>query len=297
MIRQSIKRQIVSIAVGLVILMVITSSLSMVMAGRVGLLLNELTTRYIPAYGHLTRMDVRSLERALALRRMVIARMLTPPDEAGYAEQLKIFETKGLEVEREAVAARKLINAIIEDVTTPSDNAALGRIDIRIEVATSDLRRHLDDEVSQMLPLLDERHLAEARHALARVETFRDEFNQRVDSIRADMLGQVDASAATVMRDQQRTILVSAILTALAAIFGLIFAVLVSGGITRPVRRLLEGTRAVEAGRLDGSRRSRRVMKLANCRPRSIAWLNNCVETYGSEKPLANILTQKSWRD
>jgi class 3 adenylate cyclase len=35
----------------------------------------------------------------------------------------------------------------------------------------------------------------------------------------------------------------------------LIFAILVSDGITPPVRRLLEGTRAVEAGRLDGSHR------------------------------------------
>ena len=35
----------------------------------------------------------------------------------------------------------------------------------------------------------------------------------------------------------------------------MIFAILVSDGITRPVRRLLEGTRAVEAGRLDGSHR------------------------------------------
>src|SRR5205807_6974707 len=82
---------------------------------------------------------------------------------------------------------------------------------------------------------------------------FRDEFNQKIATIRADMLAQVHASAATVMRNQQRAILVSAIVTALAAILGLIFAILVSDGITRPVRRLLEGTRAVEAGRLDGS--------------------------------------------
>jgi adenylate cyclase len=39
----------------------------------------------------------------------------------------------------------------------------------------------------------------------------------------------------------------------LAAILGLIFSLFVGTGITRPVRRLLEGTRAVEAGRLDGS--------------------------------------------
>jgi len=253
MIRQSIKRQIVSIAVGLVVLMVITSVLSMVIARGVGHLLDELTTRYIPAYGNLARMNVRSLERALALRWMVIAKMQAPPDEAGYAERFRIFEAKGLEVEQEAAAARKLIIAIIEDVTTPSDNAALARIESRIDTATSDLRRHLNDETAQMLPLLDVRDFVEARRALARVDTLRDEFNQKIDTIRADMLAQVHASAATVMRNQQRAILVSAIVTALAAILGLIFAILVSDGITRPVRRLLEGTRAVEAGRLDGS--------------------------------------------
>ena len=253
MIRQSIKRKIVSIAVGLIVLMVITSVLSMVMARRVGHLLDELTTRYIPAYGNLAQMNVHSLERALALRRMVIAKMQAPPDEAGYAERFRIFEAKGLEVEQEAAAARKLIIAIIEDVTTPSDNAALARIESRIDTATSDLHRHLNDETAQMLPLLDARDFVEARRALARVDTLRDQFNQKIDTIRADMLAQGHASAATVLRNQQRVILVSAIVTALAAILGLIFAILVSDHITRPVRRLLEGTRAVEAGRLDGS--------------------------------------------
>ena len=42
-------------------------------------------------------------------------------------------------------------------------------------------------------------------------------------------------------------------MTALAAALGLLFAILVSGGITRPVRLLLEGTREVEAGHLDRS--------------------------------------------
>src|SRR5215470_11788862 len=82
MIRQSIKRQIVSIAVDLIILMIITSTLSMVMAGKVGHLLDELTMRYIPAYGHLARTDISLDERALALRRIIIARMQEPPDEA-----------------------------------------------------------------------------------------------------------------------------------------------------------------------------------------------------------------------
>jgi adenylate cyclase len=43
------------------------------------------------------------------------------------------------------------------------------------------------------------------------------------------------------------------VLTLLASILGLIFSLFISTGITGPVRRLLDGTRAVEAGRLDGS--------------------------------------------
>ena len=65
------------------------------------------------------------------------------------------------------------------------------------------------------------------------------------------MLTQVFWSAGNVIRDQKRTMLISAVVTALAAILGLIFAMLVSSGITRPVRLLLEGTRHVEAGHLD----------------------------------------------
>jgi class 3 adenylate cyclase len=253
MIRQSIKRQIVSIAVGLIILMIITSALSMVMAGKVGHLLDELTMRYIPAYGHLARTDIRLDERELALRRMIIAKMQEPPDEAGYAAQLNVFQAKSSEVVQEAAAARKLIAAIIEDVGTPSDNAALARIDSRIETAVSDLSRHLNDETALLFARLDARDLPEVRRSLARVDSLRDEFNQKIDKIRRDMLAQVYVSTATIMRDQQRAIWISAIVTALAAILGLTVSNMISTGITRPVWRLLEGTRAVQAGQLTGS--------------------------------------------
>src|SRR4051812_7797242 len=85
MFRKSIKQKIVGIAAGLIVLAVITSILSMVMAARVGRLLDELTNRYVPAYGELARANIRSLERALTLRQMIIAKTQTPPDEASYA--------------------------------------------------------------------------------------------------------------------------------------------------------------------------------------------------------------------
>ena len=49
MFQRSIKQKIVGIAAGLIVLAVITSALSMIMAARVGHLLDELTNHYIPA--------------------------------------------------------------------------------------------------------------------------------------------------------------------------------------------------------------------------------------------------------
>jgi len=253
MFSQTIRRKIVGIALGLVILMVVTSALSMLMARRVAHLLDELTNKYIPAYGHLARVNVRSLERALALRRMVIAKMQTPPDDAGYAERLQLYKDKAREVDGEAGAARRLIVSIIDDVSTPSDNVALARIDDRIDGAVNDLRRHLNEESIQLIAQLEAGDFIEARRTLRRADALRDEFNQKIDAIRADMLAQVVVSASVVMRDQQRLVLITIIVTAIAAILGLTFAYLVSGGITRPVQLLLEGTRAVEAGHLDRS--------------------------------------------
>ncbi len=253
MIRQSIRRQIVSIAVGLIVLMVVTSIMSMVMASRVAHQLDELTSKYFQAYSALARMNIRSFDRALELRRMVISKLQIPPDEAGYAEHLRSFNAKATEVEREAQTAQNLINAIIADTSTDSDTVALGRIDARITSANEDLRRYLMQSIAELVPLLATPNAPEVQHLLTRIDTLRDDFNQRIDSARMDMMGQVRADAAVTMRDQQRTIIISAIVTALAAIVGLIFAILVSTGITRPVHRLLEGAREVEAGRLDGT--------------------------------------------
>src|SRR5262249_20214083 len=79
----------------------------------------------------------------------------------------------------------------------------------------------------------------------------RDDLNRKLDSIRADMLAIAKPEAAMTLHKQHQAILFATILTALAAVLGLVFAALVSSDMARPVRRLLEGARAVEEGRLD----------------------------------------------
>ena len=68
------------------------------------------------------------------------------------------------------------------------------------------------------MPLLAAGNFPEVRASLARADTLRDEFNQKVEDIRTDMLAQVRVDAVVTMRDQQKAIVISMILTVLAAI-------------------------------------------------------------------------------
>ena len=239
------------IAVALIVLMTITAILSMVWVIEVGRDLQELTDSYIPAYGSLARTNVRSLERALALRRMVIEKLQSPSSGDKSAVIRNMIDAKSVEVEREAQAARALINGLIEKGETLGDETALARLDSHIDTAMADTRRALNAEIEPLLAALDSGDAKATADSLERVDALRDDLNQKLDAVRADMLAIVKADAAKTVQKQRQAMVIAAILTALAAALGLVFAVLVSGGMTRPVRRLLEGAHAVEAGRLD----------------------------------------------
>jgi adenylate cyclase len=210
-----------------------------------------MTNSYIPAYGNLARGNIRSLERALALRRMVIAKSRSPPDQATFSTAREVFDEKGAEVVREAQSARTLINGLITQGTSFADGAALARIETRIDAVLDDSRRHLNTEIERLLPLLDGGNAASIADDLARIDALRDELNQKIDGIRSDMLALVRSDAAATLQRQHEVIWIAAALTAIAAILGVLFSVLVSTSMARPVRRLLEGARAVEAGKLD----------------------------------------------
>jgi adenylate cyclase len=253
MIQLSIRRKIMGIAVTLIVLMAVTAVLSMVSVMQVGEHLEELTQSYIPAYGDLARANIRSVERALALRRMVIEKMRSPSSEGQFAAIRGVFDAKGAEGMREVQTAHALIRGLIEKRNAFGDATALARLETRLDAAVDDTRRHLNDEIERLLALLDAGEAKPIADSLVRVDVLRDEMNQKMDAIRGDMFALLRTDAELTIRKQSQVMVIAAALTLLAAVLGVLFAALVSAGVTRPVRRLLEGAKAVEAGHLDGT--------------------------------------------
>ncbi len=250
MLRSSIRTKILGIAVGLIVLMVGTAALSFVAAMRVGNRLEQLSADYFPAYRDLSDATIDSLGRAIAIRRMIIAKTATPPDYIHYAESIAVAEAKLADIDREELAAAALIQAMIEN-TAFSDTIALTRIKTLLDTILTDDRRYLANETKRLLPILDTGNSEEIAAGLERVEGLRDELTRKMNAIRSEMLTLVQASTATTLRKQRELMIGAAALTALATILGLAVSLLVSSGMMRPVRRLLEGTRAIEAGHLD----------------------------------------------
>jgi nitrogen fixation/metabolism regulation signal transduction histidine kinase len=250
MFRSSIRTKILGIAVGLIALMMVTAALSLIAAMQVGNRLQQLSENYFPAYNNLAYATIDSLGRALEIRRMIIAKTATPPDPIRYAESISVAEATLKDIDREEREARAMIHAMIGN-TAFSDTNALTRVETVLDTILADDRRHLADETKQLLALLDSGNSEQIAAALERVEALRDELSRKMNAVRSDMLTLLQASTATTLRKQQEVMLVAAALTALATILGLAFSLLVSAGMMRPVRRLLDGTRAVEAGRLD----------------------------------------------
>jgi class 3 adenylate cyclase len=250
MISLSIRRKIMGIAVLLIVLMVVTALLSMVSAIQVGNQLDELARSYVPAYGHLARANIRSVERAVELRRLVIAKIQSTTNDV--ADIRARFEAYGGEFEREIQSARKLIGGLVENQPAAGDTLALARLQIRLDAAVDDSRRHLNDEIGRLLNLLETGNATAVGESLTRVDALRNELNGKLDAMRADMLTLLRADADLATQTQHRVTLIAAFLTLLAALLGLVFSLMVSAGVTRPVRRLLEGAQAVEAGNLSG---------------------------------------------
>lgn len=241
------------IAVGLIVLMVVVSLFSMFFVHRGGNLLDRLTSEYIPAYGNLARANVHSLERAVALRNMMIDKARFPNDAERFARHRDAFEQNGTAFEMEAQAALAHIRKLMDVDSNFANRISLAQLESRITAAVDVDRRHLNEEIARLMAHFAAGEVDSIGDGLTRIDAQRTELSNTIAKIRSDMLSLVQIDGAATIKNQNNVMTIVAILTLLAALLGLTVSVLISAGMTRPVRRLLEGTRAVEAGDLNNT--------------------------------------------
>src|ERR1700704_1213226 len=180
MIRLSIRRKIMGIAVALIVLMAVTSVMTVVLVMQVGTRIEELTYSYVPAYGDLARANIRSLERALAIRRIIIDKMQSPQGSGQDTALRNRYDALGGQVEQDILTARALVHGLIEKRPAFSDVATLSQFETRIDGIKDDSRSRLNAENERLLAALDTGDKKGLTDEMERVDELRDDLNRTV---------------------------------------------------------------------------------------------------------------------
>jgi adenylate cyclase len=249
-VRFNIGLKIFGIAVGLLVLMAAVATLSMRMTRTVDDQLAIIDENYFPAYVALAQANVRSVEESAFIRRLLLALDEPDRDPAKISLLADWIKRAARDSDGLIAEARTKINRQIADPLDFNDNVAMARLDTRIEFL-QDLRTRYETVFAKLRPAAQAGAHAETDRELNQLDDLRDEFDRRVDEARTEMR-RLAAGAIVGTRDyQQRVVEIGLFLLALAVLLGLAVAATVTFGLVRPVRRLLDGTAAVERGQLD----------------------------------------------
>ena len=248
--RFTIGLKIFGIAVGLLILMTAVALMSARMSRIVDDQLLIIDQNYFPAYVALAHANIRSVEESAFVRRLLLAFDEQPLDAPKVDNLRQQVASTGKASDEQIADARRHINEQIADPLDFNDNVALARLDERIE-ALQDERRRYEKVLAKLLSATEADHKTEASERLAELDDWRDDFDRKIDAARSEMRRLAGAAIVGTRAYQRHIVEIGLAPLAIAVMLGITIAAAVTLGLVRPVRRLLDGTAAVEDGALD----------------------------------------------
>ncbi len=251
-LRSSISLKIFSIAVTLVVLMAIVAALSTRNVESVSTRVNALSEFYLPLQRSMEDARVSVASQVINLERMLLTRSLARDEKKALREHEKLFLERGEEADRYVVGAIALANRAIQaNGLPPHDIELLVRLRDKELPDVLEAREHLHEtalKYVQELDIGDRRAIQVFRDVIA---DERARLSKEVNDVVLVISDLATSSARAANREQARALYMNWGITIAAALLGLMLAALITRGLVRPVKDLVNGTKAVERGELD----------------------------------------------
>jgi class 3 adenylate cyclase len=249
-VQRPISLKIFSIALGLLVLMVAVTTISTRNLSQVKNEVGALAEYYIPLSHKVSRIEADVRQQIIHLERIILIQQFGRANADRLKQEQTLFDEMGKNVEAEVEAALSLVAQAAATATLQEDKLELARTDPEIQ----DVKRahhHLQESVLKFLAEIKQGD-REAVHVLHQVlAEERKNFDSEMQDVRRELQKFTEGSARRATLQEQEALRLNWGITALAGILGLIFASILTRSLVKPVRRLLEGTKAVEQGNLD----------------------------------------------
>jgi adenylate cyclase len=248
--RVSIALKIFSIALALLVLLTIASVFSTRNVGRVANEVEAIGQYFIPLSQMAGRVQIRQLQQSLLLERVLYRYNEVARTDVSVAEGEAELARLGQDIDHEIAAGVQLVEQGSASATSESDRVEFSELRptlARIEKEHQDF----EDLVRGVFGALDAGERARAdtlRELLGKEE--RDLLSV-LDGLRQTLQRFTRLSLTESAEHESQILRINVFITVVAAVSGLLFASIVTTGLMRPIRRLVQGTKAIEEGRLD----------------------------------------------
>lgn len=254
-----VKRFVPQIPIGVKIFGIATTMLGLLVGAaylnyrRIAQVNNELIdiAQYLtPITIAIATIDTHALEQEIHFERALRLLQENSTDTQLIETELRRYRERGDLVDREIAEAIELSNDALSHAKQLRDVIEFARVQPLLEVIEAE-HQALHDHELKILKFLRSQKPLEAELLIEQLEEYEDTFDGRVEALLIE-LSQFTARSARYAEEHERQLLrLNWILAAIASTIGILFASAVTAGLVRPVRRLLQGTQAVEQGNLD----------------------------------------------
>lgn len=247
--RNSIAFKIFGIVFVVTLVMSAISLFNMRIAIRASEHMERVINLFLESYGAIARLNVRSLEQAVQLRDYELLAGRSRGDAKLADNYRKDLTRLSDQFGQELARARTLIAAELNAESGFTNVAWIARVDERLKHIEAEQREFEIRQKQRMLLVASGARTPPA--AFAEHQHWRSEFNRLIEDTRVMMLESTRDAGAILLADQKRARTISLALLALVGLMIAVLSILFVRQLAQPVRRLLEGTRAVAAGNLD----------------------------------------------
>ncbi|NEQ51870.1 MAG: HAMP domain-containing protein [Leptolyngbya sp. SIO3F4] len=246
----SIGTKIFGVAASMLGLLIGVAYLNYVRIRQVNNELVDIADYLAPLTENIANINIHVLEQEIHFERMVRYYQTDAADLAKIEAEEIAFEERGQQVDKDIAAAIKLAEKAAVEAYKPADILEIARVRPLLDVLEEDHQK-LHNRSVEIIDLLESNNSDKAEILIEQLADFEDIFDTRIQGILFELTDFIEHSATEAQAHEQETIQTSWWLTAIASGLGVTFASLVTAGLVRPVKKLVEKTQAVKQGELD----------------------------------------------
>ncbi|MFN3749726.1 MAG: adenylate/guanylate cyclase domain-containing protein [Thiobacillus sp.] len=248
--RLPISLKIFSITLALLVLMIVVTWLSVLNFRNLNNQVHALADTYLPLQQQVASVEILIRQQMVHMERVLAGMQAAQPDPEYLARESTNFDMRGINADQIIDSSLRFLAEAEAEKGIELDRATLARLGEQLPaIQTARQQFHRTFRLFQI----------EAEEGTPRSQRLvREALLREKDAVDAeigktiDLLNKLTQDTATqAKKEEARATQLNWIVTALATALGLVFAAFVTRSLVDPVKRLLGGTRAVEAGDLE----------------------------------------------